>query len=265
MLSTCQSSIKLEYNMEECYKALTDILDWEKPKGDRCPSDLSKPLPLKGRPGHLTIAIDYFFNNDLEYLKSGSEERKYTTSITKTKAAKSQINKFSPHDVYSTLRILSVVSVQVEKLHGYGYLKEIVVRRADWKLYKLKEGDFPHLHLHDIEDMLLLQLGVKSYQKKLNLTKPQEDFPNIFTKEPYTPSFDPLGVIYEDSSNQKRLMRADKLYKFSDGTLTLVRDKLYYRVLNFGMGYNKGMPRRKGSSTDQRRSKIILEMIDELL
>ncbi|GJX99507.1 hypothetical protein Tco_0356526 [Tanacetum coccineum] len=26
---TCQSSIKLEYNMEECFKALTNRLDWE--------------------------------------------------------------------------------------------------------------------------------------------------------------------------------------------------------------------------------------------
>ncbi|GKB05329.1 hypothetical protein Tco_0833524 [Tanacetum coccineum] len=40
---------------------------------------------LKGRPGHLIVATEYFFNNDLEYLNSGSEERKYTTSITKTK------------------------------------------------------------------------------------------------------------------------------------------------------------------------------------
>ncbi|GKA43707.1 hypothetical protein Tco_0736431 [Tanacetum coccineum] len=44
---TCQSIIELEYNMEECHKALTDKLDWENPKGDRCPFDLSKPLPLK--------------------------------------------------------------------------------------------------------------------------------------------------------------------------------------------------------------------------
>ncbi|GKC83390.1 hypothetical protein Tco_1139107 [Tanacetum coccineum] len=44
---TCQSSIELEYNMEECFKALTNRLDWENPKGDRCPFDLSKPLPLK--------------------------------------------------------------------------------------------------------------------------------------------------------------------------------------------------------------------------
>ncbi|GKG35755.1 hypothetical protein Tco_0440909, partial [Tanacetum coccineum] len=35
----------------------------------------------------------------------------------------------------------------------------------------------------------------------------------------YTPSFDLQGVIDKDLSNQKRLMRADELYKFSDGTL----------------------------------------------
>ncbi|GJY75298.1 hypothetical protein Tco_0480414 [Tanacetum coccineum] len=54
------------------------------------------------------------------------------------------------------MRILSVVSVKIEKKSGYGYLEEIVVRRADQKLYKFKEGDFPDLHLNDIEDMLLL-------------------------------------------------------------------------------------------------------------
>ncbi|GKG20652.1 hypothetical protein Tco_0380453, partial [Tanacetum coccineum] len=40
--------------------------------------------------------------------------------------------------------------------HGYGYLKEIIVRRADNDLYRFKEGDFPCLRINDIEDMLLL-------------------------------------------------------------------------------------------------------------
>ncbi|GJU00282.1 hypothetical protein Tco_1110620 [Tanacetum coccineum] len=86
--STCQSSIEHEYNMEECYKALSDQLDWNNPEGDRCPFDLSKPLPLKAHPGRLTIPLEYFFNNDLEYLKSSDLENKYTTSIMKTKAAR---------------------------------------------------------------------------------------------------------------------------------------------------------------------------------
>ncbi|GJX00708.1 hypothetical protein Tco_0184621 [Tanacetum coccineum] len=154
----CQSSIELEYNMEECFKALTDRLDWENLKGDRCPFDLSKPLPLKGRPGHLTVASERFFNNDLEYLKFTNFERKYTTSITKLKAVR-----FSKHTVYSALKILSVVSVKVGKLHGYGYLEEIVVRRADRQMYMFKEGDFVNLHLNDIEDMLLLVVHHKLF------------------------------------------------------------------------------------------------------
>nr|GEV27342.1 retrovirus-related Pol polyprotein from transposon TNT 1-94 [Tanacetum cinerariifolium] len=206
---TCQSSIELEYNIEECYKTLTDQLDWENPKGDRCPFDLRKLLLLKGHPCHIIVAAEYFFNNDLEYLKSTDSEMKYTTSIKKTKAARSQFNRFSKHDVYSPLKILSVVSVKVNKLQGYGYLDEIAVRRANRQLHNFKEGDFVNIHLNDIEDMFLLvvrhklfhfdddviidlvmalrmfarsliiknrvedvQLGVESYQKKLNITKP---------------------------------------------------------------------------------------------
>nr|GEV94236.1 retrotransposon protein, putative, Ty3-gypsy subclass [Tanacetum cinerariifolium] len=43
---TCRSYIEFEYNMEECYKALTDQLDWNNPEGDRYPFDLSKPPPI---------------------------------------------------------------------------------------------------------------------------------------------------------------------------------------------------------------------------
>ncbi|GKG11929.1 hypothetical protein Tco_0346166, partial [Tanacetum coccineum] len=65
--------------------------EWKPPRGDRYPFNLSKPLPLQGYPGHLTVAADYFFNNDLEYLKSSNTERTYTTSITKTKAARYEL------------------------------------------------------------------------------------------------------------------------------------------------------------------------------
>ncbi|GKD55388.1 hypothetical protein Tco_1288775 [Tanacetum coccineum] len=52
------------------------------------PHDLSKPLPLiPNARGRLVIPFDHFINNDLEYLKGGSLSHKYTTSITKTKAA----------------------------------------------------------------------------------------------------------------------------------------------------------------------------------
>ncbi|GJV72232.1 hypothetical protein Tco_1492227 [Tanacetum coccineum] len=57
-------------------------------KGRPYPHDLSKPLPLNpDARGRLIIPYDHFINNDLEYLKGGSSSRKYTTLITKTKAA----------------------------------------------------------------------------------------------------------------------------------------------------------------------------------
>nr|GEU76455.1 putative reverse transcriptase domain-containing protein [Tanacetum cinerariifolium] len=46
--------------------------------------------------------------------------------------------------------------VEVIGKHGYGYLKEIVVRRSDKDFYKFKEGNFLRLCVNDIEDMLLL-------------------------------------------------------------------------------------------------------------
>nr|GEY62209.1 hypothetical protein [Tanacetum cinerariifolium] len=194
------SNIELEYNFQERFNALINKLDCNNLERDRYPFDLSKPLPLKG-PLEVT----------------------YTTSITKTKAARYEnkgikdmvstlwrtVSKFSKQNVYSTKAVLGVKSVSVKKLHGYGHLEEIVVKRSDQQLYMFKKCDFVDLHQNDIEYMLILsvqhtlfhldrsdivdfivalrmitkslilkrrvedlQLGVESYQKKLNITKP---------------------------------------------------------------------------------------------
>ncbi|GKF34675.1 hypothetical protein Tco_0107875, partial [Tanacetum coccineum] len=172
----------------------------------------------------------------------------------------------SRHDVYSTKRILEVTHVKVMRKHGYGYLKEIVVRRADNILYRFKEGDFPRLRINDIEDMLLLvvhnrltnlsgddvfdftialrmftrslviqkrvkdlQLGVESYQKKINVIRPQTTISKIRKRDPYTPYRDPQGFIYVDNNGRNRLMRSDELYKFSDRTLIQVF--LYNKII----------------------------------
>ncbi|GJX29541.1 hypothetical protein Tco_0237620 [Tanacetum coccineum] len=228
---TCKSYVELEYNMEECFKALNDQLDWNNPEGERYPFDLSKPLPLIESRNHLIVSADYFFNNYLACLQGGSTDRTYTTYLTKTKAAKyfilgtqkikilricNQTNRVSKHDVHSTKRILAVTNVKVNKCYGYGYLEEIEVRRVDQQLYKFMKGNFLSLHLNDIEDMLLLvvqnklfnrnsdvifelvvalrmftrriviqtrvedlQLGVEINQKKLNISKPKTHDENL--------------------------------------------------------------------------------------
>ncbi|GKE12276.1 hypothetical protein Tco_1415827, partial [Tanacetum coccineum] len=225
---TCTSSIELEYNFQECFNALTDKLDWNNLEGDRNPFDLSKTLPLQGRPGHLTVAVDYFFNKDLEYLKTSDPEKTYIKSITKTKAARSQMNKFSMHNVYSTQKILGVKSVSVKKLHRYGHLEEVVVKRAGRHVYKFKEGDFVDLYLNDIEDMLILVVQHKLFH--LN-------------------DSDIVDFIVA------LLLRRDTKEKF--------RDELHHIKLDFRLGYNKEMSRRKWTAIDKKRSELMVELIDK--
>ncbi|GKD10016.1 hypothetical protein Tco_1189701, partial [Tanacetum coccineum] len=194
---TCSNYAELEYDFEECYKALSEKLDWENPEGGDYPFDLTKPLPLVMSRNRQKVLVDYFFNNDLKYLQGGILTMTYTTSLTMTKAAQYDLASIedmvpniwvsvkvtydlhalwgisywieqrktlyayarglqSRHDVYSTKRILAITQVEVMRKHGYGYLKEIVVRRADNILYRFKEGNFPCLRINDIEDMLLL-------------------------------------------------------------------------------------------------------------
>ncbi|GJY75297.1 hypothetical protein Tco_0480413 [Tanacetum coccineum] len=85
---TCKNCVELEYNVEEWYHALIDQLDWKNLEGHKRPVDMSKPLPLQHKEGRLTILVEFFFNNDLEYLKAGSSKRQYSSFITKTPAAR---------------------------------------------------------------------------------------------------------------------------------------------------------------------------------
>nr|GEY54246.1 hypothetical protein [Tanacetum cinerariifolium] len=148
---TCKSFVELEYHFEECYKAVTDQLDWNNPKGHEYPFYLSKLLPLIEAQGRQVVPADYFFNNDLEYLKGisnwGPKQQEFYGYAS---------NRVSKHDVISRKRIIAVTHVKVMKWYDYGYLEEIIIQREEQTLQKCKECDFPRLNLRDIEDLLLL-------------------------------------------------------------------------------------------------------------
>ncbi|GJS91871.1 hypothetical protein Tco_0774507 [Tanacetum coccineum] len=88
MSTLIEFSAYVLHNLKKCYKDGTDKLDWTNPEGHEYPFDLIKPLPLIKDQGRQVVPANYFFNNDLEYLKDGSLSSKYTASTTKTKAAK---------------------------------------------------------------------------------------------------------------------------------------------------------------------------------
>nr|GEY05351.1 hypothetical protein [Tanacetum cinerariifolium] len=166
-------------------------------------------------------------------------------------------------------------------------------------LYKFKEGDFPRLNVCVIKDVLLLlvqkkllnleedviydlnvalqmftrcvvilkrvkdlQLGVESYKKNLNLTKPETFRFDIIYMTPYTTHKNPQGIIYQDKFKRNMLMRSDELYKFCDGTLTYVGQVLHDIANNLRMDY---LPKRRWSNLDRKRSRIMIKAFDQQL
>nr|GFC07508.1 hypothetical protein [Tanacetum cinerariifolium] len=91
-----------------------------------------------------------------------------------------------------------------------------------------------------------LQLGVESYQKRLNLTKPDTYCPDLKRREAYTAHSNPKGFIYQNKDKKNRLMRIDELHKFSDGTLNDVRNALDDRLKGIRMQYFPTIIWRRG-------------------
>ncbi|GJV27641.1 hypothetical protein Tco_1384089 [Tanacetum coccineum] len=169
---------------------------------------------------------------------------------------------------------LWVTKLEIVKWQNYKHLDWITVCRDDDKLYNFKEGDLKRLRIQDIKDMLLLlaqgkltnltveerlafnvslrmftrsiviqrrvedlQLDVKSYQKKLNLTKPDTYRSDLKRREAYSAYSTPRGFIYQNKDKKNRLMRIDELHKFSDGTLDDVRTALNDHLKRIQMQY----------------------------
>ncbi|GKF51322.1 hypothetical protein Tco_0147789 [Tanacetum coccineum] len=108
-----------------------------------------------------------------------------------------------------------------------------------------------------------LQLGIKSYQTKLNLTESNWDTSSFLFKEDYTIVSKPRAVIYRVWNDQKKMMRETEVHKFSDGTLTRILEKLDHMVKDFKLfKYNLGMEIRIWSKNDRRRSKEFMEVIE---
>ncbi|GJR85922.1 hypothetical protein Tco_0209933 [Tanacetum coccineum] len=126
----------------------------------------------------------------------------------------------SARDVYFRHRIIAVTKLQIVEWHNYNHLDWITVRRNDDKLYTFKKGDYKRLHLQDIEDMLLLlvqgkltnlNLGVESYQKKLNLTRPDTYRSDLKRLPTYSAYPNLRGFIYQNKDKKNKLMRIGTL------------------------------------------------------
>ena len=126
---TCTTSeIEFEYNIDECARALSENITWEKrPAWDRVYTpvsedlkfqDFTQPLPLLGPPKYPRIPKEYFFNKDLKYLIHGNTdpEHRYASSLTKFKAASYLLDNL--HEQMSGLYCTSVSKYNDEAALG---------------------------------------------------------------------------------------------------------------------------------------------------
>ncbi|GKA14128.1 hypothetical protein Tco_0693774 [Tanacetum coccineum] len=207
-------------------------------------------------------------------------------------------------EVRTHMRILSVVRIKAYSRYGYDYLSEIVLRRADFQEHTIAEKDFKNLYPSDFEDLNLLllakvvsiiflvqtkwmlstavklwtrnlvirqrvedfQLGIESYQTQLNLTKPGWDATGYEFKHDYTIIESPRAAIFLFNNNEQKIMRFNKIYKFSDGMLTRILETLDYRVKEFKIKrLNPGMNTRFWTEKDVIRSKEFITAIERRL
>ncbi|GJW27844.1 retrovirus-related pol polyprotein from transposon TNT 1-94 [Tanacetum coccineum] len=169
--------------------------------------------------------------------------------------------------------ILSVVRIKAYSRYGYNYLKEITLRKADHQEYTIAEKDFKNLYPSNFEDLNCFlkrvedfQLGIESYQKQLNLTKPGWDATGFEFKHDYTIIDSPHAVVFPVSNNKRKIMRFNEIYKFSDGTLTNIMEALDYKVKEYKVNrLNLGMNTRSWTDKDVERSKEFIHAIKRRL
>ncbi|GJT01358.1 hypothetical protein Tco_0822527 [Tanacetum coccineum] len=174
-------------------------------------------------------------------------------------------------EIYSNSKIVQVIETYWELGHEHKFITEIVARRANKYLVSITEPDYKNLNKNDIEDIYLLimngkvpdyadtgllwslsvfirstviwervhdfQLGIESYQQKVNLTAPTMTFPGIEDHEMFSIIYEPVhGIIYKNSKKEKRVMRHSEIHKFCDATLNRVLEglKSYNNDIKYG-------------------------------
>ncbi|GJY79454.1 hypothetical protein Tco_0485255 [Tanacetum coccineum] len=147
----------------------------------------------------------------------------------------------------------------------------IVARRANECIVSITEPDYKNLNKNHIEDMYLLimngkvpdyaktgllwslsvfiissviwervhdfQLGIESYQQKVNLTAPTISFLGVEKHKMFSIIYEPVhGIIYKNSKKEKRVMGHLKIHKFCDATLNRVLEglKSYNNDVKYG-------------------------------
>nr|GEZ14793.1 hypothetical protein [Tanacetum cinerariifolium] len=239
MRGSCTSLTELEYHLEEVYKAIKDQLDWVNPEGQQYPHNLLQPLPLiPDNRGRRVIPFAHFINNDLEYLRGGASSQKYTTSVTKTKAADYGHIKWIKDLVPHTMWIQEPLNYDKHALWG--------VSHWGWK----------HQQFYGFAVNRKSALDVYSKRRIIADVYKEYCHPSVCGRS----SIGSRKLPEEAQPNQAR--HASIRSNATDGTLNDVRNALDDRIKGIRMQYLPQTIWRKG---DKDRAAAMIQSIDKML
>ncbi|GJV50333.1 hypothetical protein Tco_1440545 [Tanacetum coccineum] len=267
---------ELEYDFEECYKAILEKLDWENPEGCDYPFDLFKPLPLVMSENRQRVPIDYFINNDLKYLQGGVLTMTYTTSTTKTKDVQYDLpgiedmvpNIWSPIKVaYDKHALWGISHWREQHKTFYGYARGLESRHdvyftkcilAATHVNVMRKHGYGYL-----EEIVVRRSDNDLYKFK------EGDFPRLRIND----IEDMLLLVVQ---NQLTNLSGDDVADFAialrmftrslvihnDGTLTRLLTSLEDITKNIDMEY---LPKRRWSTLEKKRAHFMIKDINKLL
>ncbi|GJV49165.1 hypothetical protein Tco_1439377 [Tanacetum coccineum] len=234
----CTLGDEHQYHIDQMQNFLKNDIVWESRKEILVSPHPQKPTLVKGSSGPEKIVMSLhkfpaviFPNDDIEifYIKKQKEPEK-------------------PKEVvYSNSKIVYIIKTYWELGHEHKFITDIVARRANGSIVKVDDyaetGLLWSLSVFIRSTMIWervhdFQLGVESYQQKVNLTAPTITFLGIEKYKVFSIISELVyGIVYKKSKKEKRVMRHQEIHKFCDATLKRVLEGLKSYNNNVKHGY----------------------------
>ncbi|GJW99447.1 hypothetical protein Tco_0183361 [Tanacetum coccineum] len=125
--------------------------------------------------------------------------------------------------IYLNSKIIQVIKTYWELVFA-DYMARYPDYAETWLLWSLSVFIRSSVIWERVHDF---QLGIESYQQKVNLTAPTISFPGVEKHKMFSIIYEPVhGIIYKNSKKEKRVMRHSEIHKFCDATLNRVLEGL---------------------------------------
>ncbi|GJV13181.1 retrovirus-related pol polyprotein from transposon TNT 1-94, partial [Tanacetum coccineum] len=250
----CTSGDEHQYHIDQMKNFLKSDIVWESRKEILVSLHLRKTTPLvqscQRDPKAPTLSL---IHQDLLYLKKGSSgPEKIVFLLHKFPAII-----FKDDDIEE--RTSRWLNKCVKKFNSYARYGVEHWKNPHAKIFYIKKQKEPRKPKEEVPDYaetgLLwslsvfirssviwervhdFQLGIESYQQKVNLTTPTISFPRVEKQKMFSIIYEPVhGIIYKNSKKEKRVMRHSEIHKFCDATLIRVLEglKSYNNDVKYG-------------------------------